>query len=377
MARFVRFRTFLRGKDRPIAMEAQWHSVCVLNGGTKFAWELFSSLHLSSEPVMRVLLAHDSSQYSKAAAEYLLSMPFRKPIDLDVVCAVSPPVVVDSGTLGLPTDLGIFLTEECDAARSRLEESFAHLSSPFQSVQTHVPVGPPSTELLSVAQQTDADLVVLGAVGHSALQRVLLGSVSDYVATHSDTTTLVVRPPHDASVQPKLGRIVVALSGRADDERMIDWLRGLMLPADVEVHLVRILQLPTFYREDIRQKASNYWDGFVKEAQAHILKLETTLQDMGLNTETHLVNAEHVGEGLINYAEQHGCDLIMTGESDSGTLTRVFLGSTSRYVLRHAQCSVMIVRDKHVRQAVKESAATESATDEHSKPKAARTWAVI
>ncbi|MFK7819747.1 MAG: universal stress protein, partial [Planctomycetaceae bacterium] len=69
----------------------------------------------------------------------------------------------------------------------------------------------------------------------------------------------------------------------------------------------------------------------------------------------------HVGEGLIDYAERHGCDLVMAGGSDSGLLTRIFLGSTSRYVLRHARCSVMIVRDKHDRESAHEAAAQRNA----------------
>ncbi|QEG40560.1 universal stress protein [Roseimaritima ulvae] len=308
---------------------------------------------------MRVLLANDASPHSRAAAEYLLAVPFRRPIDLDVACAVSPPLMVDTG-LGIPVDLHDFIEEERQAVQQRVEETAEQLGGPVHSVHTHVPVGPASSELLELAEGTGADLIVLGAVGHSAMDRVLLGSVSDYVATHSDVSTLVVRPKRDSELPPSLQKIMLALSGSPEDDRMLQWLRCLKLNPGVEVHLVRILRLDKFYRHDIRQKASAYWQSFVNAAQTQILDFETKLQDMGLNTETHLVEAEHIGEALIDYAEQHGCDLMMTGDSDSGLLTRVFLGSTSRYVLRHAQCSVMIVRDKSDRQAAKRAVAEQS-----------------
>jgi len=211
-----------------------------------------------------------------------------------------------------------------------------------------------------VADDTDADMIVMGAVGHSALQRVLLGSVSDYVATHADVSALVVRPPRDSEVQPELKRIVLALSGTPQDDRMVSWMRQLKWGQDVEVHLVRVLLLPTLYRQDIRQKAFDYWENYVREAQTQILNLETTLLDLGFNTESHLVEAEHVGEAVIDYAEEHGCDLIVTGDSDSSLLTRVFLGSTSRYVLRHAQCSVLVVRDRKDRLEAKREAAAQT-----------------
>lgn len=312
---------------------------------------------------MRVLLANDASQHSRAAADFLLALPFRKPVELDIASIITPPMMADIRMGGMPIDLSNFIEEERQTVLARVEETANRLrdgarGKSLHSVSTHVPVGPPANELLNLAEQADSELVVIGAVGHSALERVLLGSVSDYVATHGDVSTLVVRRSSESNVPPSLRKIVVALSGSPEDQRMIDWLANLHLHTNVEVHLVRILQLDTLYRQDIRQKASDSWGIFVKQAQQQILDLETQLQTLNLNTETHLVESDHVGEGLIDYAERHDCDLIMTGDSDSGLLTRVFLGSTSRYVLRHATCSVLIVRDKDERVQVKQALAT-------------------
>jgi len=312
---------------------------------------------------MRVLLANDESQHSRAATDYLLSLPFRKPIELDVASIIAPPIMVDVGVSGMPMDLRGFIDEERQAALARIEATASQLrdgarGKSLHSVSTHVPVGSPAGELLNLAEQTDSELVVIGAVGHSVLDRVLLGSVSDYVATHGDVSTLVVRPSRESETPPSLQKIVIALSGSAEDQRMIDWLGNLHLQSSVEVHLVRILQLQKLYRQDIRQKASESWGRFVKQSQQQILDLEAQLQKLNLNTETHLVEADHVGEALIDYAEAHDCDLIMTGDSDSGMLTRMFMGSTSRYVLRHVTCSMLIVRDKDERAKAKQEIAT-------------------
>ncbi len=311
---------------------------------------------------MRVLLANDASPHSHAAAEYLLAIPFRKPIDIDVVSALMPPMMIDPGMGGMPMDLSVFMDEEREATKSRVEKDVEVIKraagiNVLHSVHTHIPIGDPSSELLQLAEETNADLIVMGAVGHSSLDRVLLGSTSDYVSTHSDVSTLVVRPQRDSEIPPSLEKILVALSGASEDQRMVDWLRQLNLRPNIQVHLVRILRLNTFYRQDIREKASQFWISHVTESEKQILDFETQLQSMGLNTETHLIESGHVGESLIDYAENHGCDLVMTGDSDSGLLTRVFMGSTSRYVLRHAKCSVLTVRDKKDRVKAKQEAA--------------------
>ncbi len=316
---------------------------------------------------MRVLLAQDSSPHSQAALEYLLKIPFRKPIDVDIVSAVTPPLILDSGMGEMPVDLIAFLDEERDTVKRRVEaladqlrKSASGTGSSLHSVQTHVAVGSPANEILQYAEESRDELIVLGAVGHSALDRVILGSVSDYVATHSDASTLIVRPSRNSESPPALEKIQIALSGRPEDQRMVEWLRQLNLRPSVQVHLVRILRLDTFFRQDIREKASLFWKSFVKDAQQQILEFESQLQSMGLDTETHLVESGHVGEALINYAETHGIDLMITGDSDSGLVTRVLMGSTSRYVLRHARCSVLTVRDKEDRAKAKREAHTGS-----------------
>ena len=58
----------------------------------------------------------------------------------------------------------------------------------------HLKRGHPGEEILSVADEIDADLVVIGSVGKSQISRMLSGSVSTFVVTHSPVATLVIKP---------------------------------------------------------------------------------------------------------------------------------------------------------------------------------------
>jgi nucleotide-binding universal stress UspA family protein len=55
-------------------------------------------------------------------------------------------------------------------------------------------IGRPEYAILEAAGRERSDLVVVGSRGLSGLARVLLGSVSEYVATHARCSVLVVRP---------------------------------------------------------------------------------------------------------------------------------------------------------------------------------------
>lgn len=58
----------------------------------------------------------------------------------------------------------------------------------------HLKRGHPGEVILSVADEIDADLVVIGSVGKSQISRMLSGSVSTFVVTHSTVATLVIKP---------------------------------------------------------------------------------------------------------------------------------------------------------------------------------------
>jgi nucleotide-binding universal stress UspA family protein len=61
------------------------------------------------------------------------------------------------------------------------------------NVEVHVREGDPADTLLDVASEQGADLIAVGARGHSALRRFALGSVSAKLSHHSPTSLLIVR----------------------------------------------------------------------------------------------------------------------------------------------------------------------------------------
>lgn len=60
-------------------------------------------------------------------------------------------------------------------------------------VQTHPIEGGPSDALLSVAEETSADLIVVGNKGMTGAKRFLLGSVPNNVSHHAPCSVLIIR----------------------------------------------------------------------------------------------------------------------------------------------------------------------------------------
>jgi nucleotide-binding universal stress UspA family protein len=59
--------------------------------------------------------------------------------------------------------------------------------------RAHARVGLPSAEIVALAEELEAGLVVVGSRGLGAMRRSLMGSVSDSVVRHAHCPVMVVR----------------------------------------------------------------------------------------------------------------------------------------------------------------------------------------
>ncbi|MFC5051374.1 universal stress protein [Rubritalea spongiae] len=83
-----------------------------------------------------------------------------------------------------------------EKAKELLSESQGKLSAAGVAVQRKILDGKPQDAILAFADEVDADLVVVGTHGHSAIGSVLMGSVSSGLVRQAQVPVLVV--PCDA-----------------------------------------------------------------------------------------------------------------------------------------------------------------------------------
>ena len=73
-----------------------------------------------------------------------------------------------------------------EKARARAQEKQITLS-------THILQGHAGNEILNLAKKQNISLIIVGSHGKGQADRLLLGSISNYVITHGTISTLVVR----------------------------------------------------------------------------------------------------------------------------------------------------------------------------------------
>lgn len=74
-----------------------------------------------------------------------------------------------------------------------LEKARARALDQKVALTTHITQGHAGNEILSFAEKEKIDLIIVGSHGKGQADRLLLGSISNYVITHGTISAMVVR----------------------------------------------------------------------------------------------------------------------------------------------------------------------------------------
>jgi nucleotide-binding universal stress UspA family protein len=146
---------------------------------------------------MKILLATDGSDCSKAAVNSVSERPWPEGSEVKIISAMEIPYTPTTEVWVLPdsfyTELERVAKEQAEAAVKYAVERFKSGKASGLEITTEIISGSAREAILDEAEKWGADLIVLGSHGHSGWQRFLLGSVSHAVATHAHCSVEIVR----------------------------------------------------------------------------------------------------------------------------------------------------------------------------------------
>lgn len=276
---------------------------------------------------MRIVLGIDGSNESALALDWLRRLPFEHKPEVTLVHAIHsapayPPVEFS----------GLQVNHQSEAERfvAPIQET---LSRSF-TVQTPViDTVHPATLLLRVADEVDADMIVVGAAGHNAVYRVVLGSTTEHVARNAKCSVLVVRGDAFPTSRAKL---LLAYDGSDSANIAKQALERFAWPNDTESNVLTVLEKPRLI------EPSEVYDQASIDAANE--RLNSLAFDGLSNSKRVTREAYHVGDGILGMAEVEQTDLIVVGATGKSALAEFFLGSVSRHILHHAKCGILICR---------------------------------
>jgi nucleotide-binding universal stress UspA family protein len=137
-----------------------------------------------------ILVAMDGSEASQRAMS--------QAVDLAKLCnaKLHTIYVVETGlfsSLPMEGSVEIMYSVLEKEGEEVMERAKIYASEKNITVITHMKQGHAGSEILALAEEEKSDLIIVGSHGKSNTDRLLIGSVSTFVVTHSTVTTMVVR----------------------------------------------------------------------------------------------------------------------------------------------------------------------------------------
>jgi nucleotide-binding universal stress UspA family protein len=134
----------------------------------------------------RILIAVDGEPVGVHAAEVGIQLSCCLGAEIAFIHAVDPALTYAPGIA--PQDL---VAEAERDGKKVMDTVASHF--PLLPAREFIRVGKPAHEILAVAKEWPADVIVIGSHGRGGITRMLLGSVAEAVMRHALCPVLVIR----------------------------------------------------------------------------------------------------------------------------------------------------------------------------------------
>lgn len=312
---------------------------------------------------MKILIGYDGFNSSDAALDDLRRAGLPRVAEAwvvtiaDVLAASIPSryevtthVLAGRQRAEVPTIMSVRAAEALKEAKELASGASARLRTYFPEWQIRAEglSGKPSWALIQRADELQADLIVVGSQGRSALGRLLLGSVSKTVATEAGRAVRIARrgPVNGNGAPP---RIIVGVDGSSESERAVRAVGERDWPGGTQVRIIAVDDGTSPTRvAHIMPNAAAMITGCNEEVAVHTRAMvewaQEDLSAIGLDASIAVFEGDP-RRVLVEEARKWGADSIFIGPRRfTSAFERFRLGSVSSAVATKAHCSVEVVR---------------------------------
>lgn len=285
---------------------------------------------------MKIVVGVDWSEQAFATVQQVLHL--YRPSELTLVHGVDLgvfeyPVVAQAANLQGYDD---FRNALVDAGQQVLVRAANMLPADSDNLRQVNEIGSPAEVILKTADAVGADLIAVGARDQNRLTELVLGSVSHRVLMHATRPTLIVK----SDARP-IQRVLIAVEGRPDAERIKQWLLVHPFVNPVELLILSVvvpLRLADPYNlvgfEAWADRAMSYAEDLVKTVGSELMGSRYSIG-------TRVVTGD-VASAVAEQAKD--MDLVVVASHGRKGLERFLLGSASHAIVHRVHCPILVVR---------------------------------
>ena len=281
----------------------------------------------------KILLATDGSEDAALAA--------RVAADLSKRCGAELHVVHVWTAIPSARFKAFIRSQLEQAARELLDSEVERLGSSGAKVtQAHLREGRSADEIVALADELGADLVILGSRGLGTVKRLVLGSVSEGVVHLSSRPTLIVRGGEGAWPP---SAVVVGDDGSVEATKAGELAARMGGLFGAQVVLVRVYP-PQFIYKSVTTPGFGSPEASLESGEESLRQRACELEELGGGRPRVKVAAGDAAAVIQETAEELGKPtLVAVGARGLGAAERFTLGSISTDLLGAADGPVLVV----------------------------------
>jgi universal stress protein A len=225
-------------------------------------------------------------------------------------------------------------TDAENATRVETERDMEPFGGAGFKVSSDVIRGTPSAEILREASFWRADLVAVRTRSLAA-EDSRIGGMAAALLQHGTCPILTYRA---VAADYRLRRILIPTDFSEASRESADWALALAALTGAEPILLHILA----------RRANRHWispDELLGLATGEVVRWKERLEPFypGLVREARVVAAETPAEGILSFASERGCDLIVLATTGVSAVRAALLGTNARRVVRASECPVLVL----------------------------------
>ena len=297
---------------------------------------------------MRIICAVDGSEWSQWGVQTLEALAERRPEHVTLLhvidksslrTAKSKMGAMDKRALTAMEKAGQVMLREAErSAKVALGQAALSPRTTFSRLLAYGTIAP---TIVEQARRRKADLILIGSRGLSDIKGFLLGSTSRRVASMAACSLLVVKERLST-----LRRVTLAVDDSRPSRVAAQFLRSHILPESATVTILSSAESPV---SDLaaRYLSASQISALMQPVIERNTRLVNSLRDEFIaegRTAITKVHVNHVIDTIVKDVEADHADLLVVGSRGLTKSERFHLGSVSESLLRHAPCSVLIVR---------------------------------
>ncbi len=288
----------------------------------------------------RILCPTDFSDISMTAEACATALAHHFDAGLHLL-HIDPPTPILAPYGEIPVDIRLF-EQQRELAETELAAARDRARAAGVAAEVSVRGGHPAREILAVAEEIQANLIVLGSHGRGGFEHLLLGSVAERVMRKAGCPVMVVPAGAAGTDQMRFARILCPVDGSPSAADAVSYAVALARETEGRVILLSVVEpVPTGGEFGTLDP-----DEYLRLGSAHAQTLLQKAVPAEVREQCHVEDVIAVGkasERILATATTKHADVIVMGVRGRGAIDLLAFGSTTNDVIRRATCPVVAV----------------------------------